>query len=207
MDRLRSDLNDRPESTIESLKTFCEGLRWIIKGFRDLIDVLQCNGSLETEDVEFAIRLFGVAPTRERMTQDVMAYVVNLYNLGCTPGVSPAVIADWLEEAHRPDVMRGIPDDEVIGDADENRELLVETFEEEIKRLRAEERRIWVEVDQPSLAAALNRVSILTEDAAKRVARSHSEARTTFHRATKDLWPLLERDKENGPPRARRRRR
>ena len=194
--RLAKELNGSAETTVEKLQKFSAGVRWMRACFQEMIGDIQTKGYLDPPDVELAIRLFGVTPTRERIAQDVMAYGVNLYSLGCTPGVSPEVIQGWLEPANRPDEMQGIPDDEVIGDADENRELLIETIEEEIERLRIEERRLWVEIDQPSLEAALDRASILTEAAARRVARSHSEARTTFHRASKDLWPLLDRERE-----------
>ena len=49
------------------------------------------------------------------------------------------------------------------------------------------------------LVAALNRASILTDEAARRVARSHGEARTTYHRASKDLWAMLDREQEGSP--------
>ena len=130
-----------------------------------------------------------------------MAYVINLYNLGCTPGVSSTVVAEWLKPENRPDVLQGLPVDEVFGsDADHNRELLVGQLEGEVERLRAEADRLAREVDGPSLVAVLERAAILTEKAARRVTRSHAEARTTYHRASSALWPMLEREKEEGSP-------
>ena len=56
------------------------------------------------------------------------------------------------------------------------------------------------EVDGPSLLEALDRVSILTEESARRLARSQTEARTTFHRAWKDLVKALAADREELGP-------
>ena len=176
-------------------------MRWIIGGVQGLIEAVKNRGFLTQEELEFGIRLYGVAPTRPRPYQDVMAYVVALYNMGCIPGTSPAVLAEWLRVENRPDVLQELPEGEVIGlDADDNRELLLDELEGELQRLRAEEARLTREVDQPSLEAALKRVSILTDADARRVARSHSEARTTYHRASSALWPMLDREKEEGPP-------
>ena len=75
---------------------------------------------------------------------------------------------------------------------------LVAEFEREIERLRTVEERVTREIDLPRLVPILRRASILTEADARRVARSHSEARTTYHRASKDLWPMLDREREEG---------
>jgi hypothetical protein len=82
-------------------------------------------------------------------------------------------------------------------DATENRELLISALEDQVDRLRAEDERVSQEVDWPSLASVMKKASILTEDDARRVTRSHAEARATFHRASKDLIPALERDQES----------
>ena len=144
--------------------------------------------------------MYGVTPTRENMTQRLMPYVVNIYNLGCTPGVSPAVIADWLKLENRPDELQDWSDDDLVdSDPETNREMLIGEFEREVERLQAIEKQVMLEVDQPSLQNVLDRASILTEADARRVARSHSESRTTYHKAAKDLWPMLEREQEQGP--------
>ena len=94
-----------------------------------------------------------------------------------------------------------MPVDEFFGsDAGENRELLVRELKGEVERLRAEADRLAREVDGPRLAAILDRASIPIDEAARRLTRSHAEARTTYHRASSALWPMLEREKEEGPP-------
>ena len=106
---------------------------------------------------------------------------------------------DWLRPENRPDVLQEFPEDKIFGpDADDNRERLVAELEGDFDDLRALEARLTREVDRPALAAALKRVSILSDQDARRVARSHSEARTTYHRATSALWPMLDREKEEG---------
>ena len=198
---LAREIRILPESTVQKLGAFGEGARSMGLVFEDLIDIVRTEGHLPKDALELAILWHGVAPTRERITQDVMAYVINLYNLGCTPGVPLTVIEEWLRPENRPDVLQGVPDSEVVGyDADENRELLLDELEGARDRLYAEAERLTREVDLPRLVAALERASILTEKAAKRVARSHSEARSTYHRASNALWPLLDREKEEGLP-------
>ena len=200
-ERLAKELRGRPQSTVEKLKSFGEGTRLMIGCIQDLVHVGRTQGFLPADDLELALCMYGVTPTREWIRQDALAYLVNLYNLCCTPGVSSTVIEDWLKPANRPDVLQGLSDDQVIGlDADHNRELLVIELEGEVERLRVEADRLAREVDQPSLAAVLERALILSEEAARRVARSHGEARTTYHRASSALWPLLDREKKQGPP-------
>ena len=168
-------------------------------GFSNLIDVVRSHGYLTPEDLQFGIKLYGVAPTRENMTQRLMPYVINIYNLGSTPGVSPAVIQDWLKLENRPDELQDWSDDDLVdSDPEINREMLIGGFEREVERLQAIEKQVMREVDQPSLQNVLDRASILTEADARRVARSHSESRTTYHKAAKDLWPMLEREQEDG---------
>ena len=99
---LVSGLDLRVETTLASLLSFGAGVRWVIRGFSNLIDVVRSDGFLTPENLQFGIKLYGVTPTRENMTQRLMPYVVNIYNLGCTPGVSPAVIADWLKLENLP---------------------------------------------------------------------------------------------------------
>ena len=86
---LRNELNgDRCESAVETFQTFGEGVRFMIQGFLELIEIIRNNGFLTTHEVGFAIKLFGVSPTRENIIRYVTPYVINMYNMGCTPGVS-----------------------------------------------------------------------------------------------------------------------
>ena len=200
-DRLAKQLRGQPQATVQKLQSFGEGTRLMISGFEELIEDIQSQGHLPQDDLELAVCLFGVAPTQEQIRQDAMAYLVYLHNLGCTPGVSSQVVAEWLKPENRPDVLQNMPVDEVFGaDADDNRDLLLEVLNTEVERLRALADRLAREVDEPSLVAVLERASILTEEAARRVTRSHAEARTTYHRASTALWPLLDREKEEGSP-------
>ena len=198
---LARDLRVQPAATVEKLGAFGEGARSMGLIVEDLIDIVRTEGYLPRESLELGICLQGVAPTREGITQDVTAYGIHLFNLGCTPGVAPAVIEEWLRPENRPDVLQGVPGSEIVGgDADENRDLLLEELEAARDRLYAEAERLSRDVDLPRLVARLERASILTEEAAKRVARSHSEARSTYHRASNALWPLLDREQAEDLP-------
>ena len=123
---------------------------------QELMNDVRTQGYLGPEDLQLLIRLYGSESTREAIRRDLLPYVVNLYNLACTPGVSRAEIDDWLKPANRPDVLQELPVGEVIGvDADDNRELLLSEIEAEIDRLRGEEARVRREIDHPKWAAAL----------------------------------------------------
>ena len=109
---------------------------------------------------------------------NALAYAIQINNLGCTPGVPAAVIAQWLEPAHRPAALRDRPRHELTGtDPRECRERLLAVLEAERDRLRDLDEQVRREVDVPSLLEALDCVSILTEETARRLARSQSEAR------------------------------
>ena len=125
-DRLAKELRGRPEATVPKLQSFGEGTRLMITCLEELIEDVQSQGYLPQDDLELALCLVGVAPTREQIGQDVLAYAINLFNLGCTPGASATVVAEWLKPENRPEVLQGLPVDEFFGaDADQNRELLV----------------------------------------------------------------------------------
>ena len=207
-DRLAKELRGRPEATVPKLQAFGAGMRLMLTCLEELIEDVQSQGYLAQDDLELALCLVGVAPTREKIRRDVLAYAINLFNLGCTPGASATVVAEWLEPENRPDGLQGVAVDEVFGaDAGHNRELLVGELEGEVERLRAEADRLAREVDGPRLAAVLDRASIPIDEAARRLTRSHAEARTTYHRASSALWPMLEREKEEGARGVFRRRR
>jgi hypothetical protein len=119
---------------------------------------------------------------------NTLAYTLLINNLGCTPGVSPADIAAWLEPVRRPAVLCDRPRHELMGaDPDECRIRVLATLEGQCERLDALALRVREEVDIPSLCEALNRVAILNDKAARQAARAHTEARVTFARASKDL--------------------
>ena len=180
-------------------------LGWVSTGshhvFNELIQEVQNQGYLSEDSLNWAVRLYGFTPTPEKICGDLNTYIISLYNLACTPGVGPDVIDQWLEPAHRPEVLRDKECAEFMGDdAQDCRELLVAELEFELERLQSEEERLAREVDGPSLEAVLDQASILTEAAARRVARSQGESRASFHRALPQLYRTLDRDEEMGAP-------
>ena len=102
-DRLAKELRGRPEATVPKLQSFGAGIRLMISCFEELIDDVQNQGYLTQDNLELALCLCGVAPTREQIGQDALAYAINLFNLGCTPGASATVVAEWLQPENRPD--------------------------------------------------------------------------------------------------------
>ena len=184
LDELAKQLKTNAADAIAGLEAFGLGVRWLGTRVQELIHEVQTQGYLSAESLQWAVRIHGVTPTLPDIRTHAITYMLSLYNLACTPGRAPALIEQWLEPANRPHVLRDKSSGEIMGDdADECRKMLVEELEFELERLRSEEERLGREVDEPSLESALKRAKILTEEAARRVARSHAESRATFNRA------------------------
>ena len=198
---LAQKVSTNAEAAIAGLATFGLGVHWVGSCFQELIQEVQNQGYLSEDSLNWAVRLYGFTPTPEKICGDLNTYIISLYNLACTPGVGPDVIDQWLEPAHRPEVLRDKQRAEFMGDdAQDCRELLVAELEFELERLESEEVRLARDVDGPSLEAVLDQASILTEAAARRVARSQGESRASFHRALPQLYRTLDRDEEKGAP-------
>ena len=104
--RLAKEVRTNPRSTVEKLQSFGEGTRLMIRTFEEMIESVQSQGFLPQDDLELVLCLFGIAPTRENMRQNALAYLISVTNLGCTPGVSSAVVAELLKPENRPDELR-----------------------------------------------------------------------------------------------------
>ncbi len=201
--RLVKRLATDPAAAMADLQSFSYGLKWIINEYTTLIECIDMKGHLNQEEIDQAIRLYAVEPVPERITRHLMAYRLYTYHLGCALGVSAEEMGAWVATANRPEEMRGLAHDEVVPlDATWAAGMLVDTFEQEIDRLEAEEDRVWNEEDGPSLQRKLEGASILTEEAARRVTRSHAESRTTFHRYWPALKKTLKTDAEERPAEA-----
>ncbi len=195
--RLVKQLKTDPAAAMAGLLSFARGCLWVIDEFQSLIDNIKRRGYLLQEEIEQVIRLYDISPVPEMMSQHIMAYQLYTHHLGCALGVSAETLAAWLAPANRPLEIQDLTDDELV--AADAAQALLAILESEVVRLKAEERRIWIEEDGPSLERLLDGASILTEEAARRVGRSHSESRTTFHRGWTALSVTLKRDKEEGP--------
>jgi hypothetical protein len=90
-----------------------------------------------------------------------------------------------------------LPRDEVIpADPRECARRLEDLLKERRDFYQAEADRLHREVDEPELIELFDRASILNEPAARKVKLSHAEARSTYHRALKELYHTLDRDAE-----------
>ena len=198
--RLVKQLKTDPAAAMAGLLSFARGCLWVIDEFQSLIENIKRRGYLFQEEIEQTIRFYGISPVPELISHNIVAYQLYTHDLGCALGVSAETLAAWLAPANRPLEIQDLTDDELVAaDAAQAAEALLDILESELVRLKAEERRIWTEEDGPSLERLLDGASILTEEAARRVGRSHSESRTTFHRAWTALSLTLKRDKEEGP--------
>jgi len=198
---LSAKLDWCPEEAAEQLRGFGEGLRFLIESIEKLITEVKSQGFLTPDVVDRGFELFGITPGAASIRANPVAYMIHVYNLGCTPGAPAGEVAGWLEPANRPEELRDVPTEALQGlDADGFRGLLLGVFQAERDELKDLQEAVERDVDQPSFKAALDGASILTDEAARRVARSHAESRTTFHRAWKELIATLKRDAEEGPP-------
>ena len=73
-DRLAKELRGTAPATVQKLQSFGEGTRLMITCLEELIEDVQRQGYLPQADLELAICMFGVAPTRESIRQDLVAY-------------------------------------------------------------------------------------------------------------------------------------
>ena len=198
---LTSKIKTSPGETVGELNEFGRGVGFLFDSFEALIDAVRNWGYLPPNLAEIALQLGGCTLEPESIRANLLAYTIQINNLGCTPGVPAAVIDSWLEPARRPAALGDRPRQEVMSsNPGECRERLLRALEDERDRLRDLEERVRREIDGPSLLEALDRASILTEETARRLARSQSEARTTFHRAWKDLVKVLAADREDLGP-------
>ncbi len=145
-----------------------------------------------------------MAPIPENISRNVMAYHLYVRHLCCAPGVTAEEKRAWAALANRPaELRRDSLDENIPPDAETAAKMLLSTLEHEVSELEADEQRIWTEADAPSLQRKLEGASILTDEAARRVNRSHVESRTTFHRNWVGLCKVLKTDPEGTSDNAR----
>ncbi len=198
---LMAKIKSVPGETLGQLKAFGLGVGFLFDSFEGLIAEVRTWGYLPPNLAEIALQLCGCTLEPASIRDNPLAYSIQVNNLGCTPGVPMAVIDLWLEPARRPAALGDRPRQEVMSsNPGECRERLLRALEDERHRLRDLEKRVRREVDGPSLLEALDRVSILTEETARRLARSQTEARTAFHQAWKALVKALAADREDLGP-------
>ena len=198
--RLVNQMDRSPATAVAGLGKFGFGVHWLAESFEGLILEIRTQGYLSEDSAQWAVRCYGVTSAPEQIRGNPVAYIVFVNNLACTPGLAPEVLDAWLEPARRPDVYRDGPRSKLIcKHVNQSQAWVILELEAERDRLRSEAERFEREIDGPSLEAALRSASILTEDAARRVARSHGEARAAFHRALPQFYRTLDRDAEEGP--------
>ena len=194
-----SKLKTRPAEALEQLQGFGEGVDFLEDAFAGLVADVRTYGYLPPHPTLMGLQVCGSTQEPASIGRNPLAYTLLINNLGCTPGVSAADIDPWLEPIRRPAELRDQPRHALIGaDPDECRIRLLKTLEAERNRYHALAERVREEFDVPSLVEALNRVAILSEESARRAARSHTSARVAFHQASKALVKSLERDEEKG---------
>ena len=190
----RRKLSTDPAAGVAGLMKTGLGVRYLIGQFEELRAIVVERGYLLPEECTHAICHFGVNPGPQEIAQIVIAYVTNLYNLGCTPGVSVAVLKAMTAPENRPVDMRELDQADVfVAPGEASREMLLETIDNELGRLRAEEK-LRTGPDAESRKQMLDEASVLDDAALRRYNRCHSEARISVDRAVKGLNDALDRD-------------
>jgi hypothetical protein len=192
---LQGKLDTRPAEAVEQLLESGQGVDFLGDCFEGLADAVRTHGFLAQDLALEALHDCGCTEEPASIGRNPLAYTIQINNLGCTPGVPPTVIEQWLEPIRRPAALRDLPRHELIGaDPDECSMRLLQALESEHLRLRALAPQVREELDHPKLAEALNRASILTDASARRAARSHTEGRVTFIQSSRELFKVLDRD-------------
>jgi hypothetical protein len=201
LDKAVKRMDEDHLGTYYELASFSDGCRELAYVFRETVDCVRSRGYLLAEELEKVIYFHGIWPVADVIQIDVTAYTFHTLNLACTPGVTPEQLDAWIEPANRPAELRSRSRDELIpGDQQRCRERLVEHLKGQEDKFWREEERMRREDDEPELRHLLEEAETLDEKAARKVNRSHAEARTTFHRALKDLCKTLPADakEDNG---------
>jgi hypothetical protein len=184
-------------AALSELGTFSHGCRFVARELGLFIDVLQTRGYLEPEDIESGIFYQGIWPVAEVLATNDLAYTLHTLNLAGTPGVTPEALDAWLAPANRPEGLRALDRDQIIpADPRQCAARLIAVFTKRLDDYQNEADKLHREVDLPELNGLIEEAEILDEADARKVRTSHAEARTSFHRALKDLYHTLDRDRE-----------
>jgi hypothetical protein len=185
--------------SLAELASFAHGCRVLVQDFQAALRGLTSRGYLLPREIELATHDHGLMPDPATIATNVTAYTIHTLNLACTPGVAPEELEARLDPASRPAALRQLPRDQVIpADPRECARRLEELLKKRRDFYQAEADRLHREVDEPELIELFDRASILNEPAARKVKLSHAEARSTYHRAFKELYHTLDRDAEAG---------
>ena len=128
---LMAKIKTSPGETLGQLKTFGLGVGFLFDSFEALIDAVRNWGYLPPNLAEIALQLGGCTLEPESIRANLLAYTIQINNLGCTPGVPAAVIDSWLEPARRPAALGDRPRQEVMSsNPGECRERLLRALED-----------------------------------------------------------------------------
>ena len=165
---LAGQIRKDPLATVQKLKAFGTGLAYIIRSLELMLIELGNRGYLEPEGIEGVLLLFGIRPDDASICRNELAYFITLNALGCLPDQPAPDLAKWLEPANRPFPLRNKPREELMGaDGDACRAAIVKRVQEELVPLRELHAQVVREVDEPALLEALQRASILNDEAAR----------------------------------------
>jgi hypothetical protein len=176
------------QTILKSLMGFGEGVQLLITEYETLGVALDLHGCWSREQSQTAVRLFGMPPRLELVTQCVETYRLCLYNLLSQPQPPRDDIERLLEPVNRPLELRGASRAELLPPAAECRAALREWINEEVGLLQETYGWVLENVDGPVRAKLTDPAAIVMDpEEAKRYQRAASEYQSTFYRASKEL--------------------
>jgi hypothetical protein len=194
INELWDPVEDDPAAVVAELEGFAHGCRWLILRWSELGKALKARGYWGPEEGDEAVRLLGSDPDPDALADNPVAYMTMLQNLRCQPSPAEDLIDRLTAPECRPAMLREVDRDAWLPAPSVCNELLREMVAEKMHALIAAENGL-AESDAKERARALDRASVLKDQEQARLhLRYHAEARSTFHRAYKELVATLERD-------------
>src|SRR4051794_12686832 len=183
-----------PKVAVAAMEKTGHGCRWLICRWERLGRELELRGYWDRAECDEAVRLTGARPTPEGLREDLNAYLLVLSNLRCRPEPSEEAVAAMLAPECRPAEVAGREPSDFVFAPEKAPGLLGDLAREMVELIGASLRRAEPS-DASSRARALDKALVLKDEAEARLFfRYHSESRSTFHRAYKELVATLERD-------------
>jgi hypothetical protein len=194
MTELWDQIEDDPSAIVAEMEGFAHGCRWLIFRWTELGEALKARGYWGPDEGNEAVRLLGSDPDPDALADNPVAYLTMLQNMRCQPFSTGELIDQLTAPECRPTPLRAVDRDAWLPAPSVCNAVLREMVAEKILALIATEKGLG-ESDAKERARALDRASVLKDQEQARLhLRYHAEARSTFHRAYKELVATLERD-------------
>jgi hypothetical protein len=173
-------LQDSPAAAVRGLRSTAAGCRWVIAELLSLQAELLAKGVWVTSRRQDATRLFGHRP--EEHKKDPLAFQLRYLNILSHGRPNEQTLAELRDRSCMPDTLHGLLAQDVPT-PQESREQLRKLVADELTQVRAEEARLRAELEEPALAAAVDKMSMLSGDDLGKWLRYERMHDAMFHKA------------------------